>query len=96
VCCKDTVEGFQVPGLNVKLEDPPVGCQRVFILYTRNYHPIFVSFQVLTAANMKVAVFWAIVPCRLVEVYKLSQVFAASIIRPTSPVCPDDAIIMHL
>jgi hypothetical protein len=27
------------------------------------------GFQVLTAAGMKVAVFWVVVPCSLVEIY---------------------------
>jgi hypothetical protein len=29
-----------------------------------------VRFQVLTAASMKIAVFWVVVPCSLVEVYR--------------------------
>jgi hypothetical protein len=27
-------------------------------------------FQVLTAASMKMAIFWAVAPCSLVEVYR--------------------------
>jgi hypothetical protein len=30
---------------------------------------------------MKMAVFWVVAPCSLVEVYDISEVFAASIIR---------------
>jgi hypothetical protein len=30
---------------------------------------VLVGFQVLTAANMKIAVFWVVAPCSLVEVY---------------------------
>jgi hypothetical protein len=29
-----------------------------------------VRFQVLTAASMKMAVFWVVAPCSLVEVYR--------------------------
>jgi hypothetical protein len=29
-----------------------------------------VRFQVLTAADMKMAVFWVVAPCSLVEVYR--------------------------
>jgi hypothetical protein len=29
-----------------------------------------VGFEVLTAASMKMAVFWVVAPCRLVEVYR--------------------------
>jgi hypothetical protein len=32
--------------------------------------PMSVRFQVLTAASMKIAVFWAVAPCFLVEVYR--------------------------
>jgi hypothetical protein len=31
----------------------------------------FVRFQVLTAASTKMAVFWDVAPCSLVEVYRL-------------------------
>jgi hypothetical protein len=30
----------------------------------------YVRFQVLTAASMKMAVFWFVAPCSLVEVYR--------------------------
>jgi hypothetical protein len=40
-----------------------------------------VRFQVLTAWSMKIVVFWDVAPCSLVEVYRRSQVLAASIIR---------------
>jgi hypothetical protein len=30
----------------------------------------YVRFQVLTAASMKIAVFWIVAPCSLVEVYQ--------------------------
>jgi hypothetical protein len=43
-----------------------------------------VRFQVLTAASMKMAVFWVVVPCSLVQVYRVSEVLAASIIRAMS------------
>jgi hypothetical protein len=37
-----------------------------------NIYPIKreMRFQVLTAASMKMAVFWVVVPCRLVGVYR--------------------------
>jgi hypothetical protein len=31
---------------------------------------IFVGFEVLTAVSTKMAVFWVVVPCSLVEVYQ--------------------------
>jgi hypothetical protein len=31
---------------------------------------VFVGFEVLTAVNMKIAVFWVVAPCSLVEVYQ--------------------------
>jgi hypothetical protein len=40
-----------------------------------------VIFQVLKAASMKVAVFWVVALCSLVEVTDVSEVLAASIIR---------------
>jgi hypothetical protein len=40
-----------------------------------------VIFQVLTAARMKMAVFWDVAPCRVVEIDRLSEVLTASIIR---------------
>jgi hypothetical protein len=40
-------------------------------------------FQVLTEASTKMAVFWVVVPCSLVEVSNVSKVLAASIIRAT-------------
>jgi hypothetical protein len=43
-----------------------------------------VGFEVLTAARMKVAVFWVVAPCNLVEVTDVSEVPAASIIRSSS------------
>jgi hypothetical protein len=42
--------------------------------------PILVGFEVLTAASMKMDVFWVVTPCSLVEVYQ-PEVLAASIIR---------------
>jgi hypothetical protein len=43
-----------------------------------------VGFEILTAARMKMAVFWVVVPCSLVEVYRRSEVLSASIIRAIS------------
>jgi hypothetical protein len=42
---------------------------------------IAVGFEVLTAVSMKMAVFWVVAPCSLVEVYQRSEVLAAPIIR---------------
>jgi hypothetical protein len=38
--------------------------------YVSNIQFNIVRFQVLTAASMKMAVFWVVVPCNLVEVYR--------------------------
>jgi hypothetical protein len=46
----------------------------------RNY-VIKVGFEVLTAASMKMAVFWAVAPCSLVEVTIVSEILATCIIR---------------
>jgi hypothetical protein len=43
-----------------------------------------VRFQILTVASIKMAVFWVVAPCGLVEVYRHSEVLAASIIRKMS------------
>jgi hypothetical protein len=40
-------------------------------------------------ASMKMAVFWVVAPCSLVEVTDVSEVLAASIIREMSH-CPDN------
>jgi hypothetical protein len=52
------------------------------------------EIQVLMAASMKMAVFWVVAPCSLVEVTDVSEVLAASIIRVMS--CPDDRSSKHL
>jgi hypothetical protein len=39
------------------------------------------TFQVLTAASMKMAVFWDVALCSLVKVTDVSEVLSASIIR---------------
>jgi hypothetical protein len=41
----------------------------------------FVGFEVLTAASVKMAVFWAVAPCNLVQVTDVSEALAALIIR---------------
>jgi hypothetical protein len=38
-------------------------------------------FKVFTAARMKIALFWIVIPCSLVEVTDVSEVLAAFIIR---------------
>jgi hypothetical protein len=38
-----------------------------------------VRFEVLTVASVKMAVFWVVVPCSLVNVYHVSEMLAASI-----------------
>jgi hypothetical protein len=45
----------EVPGSNPRLE---IG------------YPDRVGFEVLTAVSMKIAVFWVVAPCSLVEVYQ--------------------------
>jgi hypothetical protein len=37
---------------------------------------VIVRFQVLTAASMKMAVFWVVAPCSLVEVYRRFELIA--------------------
>jgi hypothetical protein len=41
----------------------------------------WVGFEVLTAVSTKMAVFWVVAPCSLVEVYRRFKVLAAFIIR---------------
>jgi hypothetical protein len=41
---------------------------------------VYIRFQDLMAASIKMAVFWVVASCSLVEVY-VSEVLAASIIR---------------
>jgi hypothetical protein len=38
-----------------------------------------VRFQVLTAAKIKLVIFWAVAPCSVVEFTDVSEVLAASI-----------------
>jgi hypothetical protein len=40
-----------------------------------------VRFQSLTSASMKMTILWDVAPCNLVEVYDVSEVIFASIIR---------------
>jgi hypothetical protein len=39
-----------------------------------------VGFEVLTAADVKMAVFWVVAPCRLVEVPDVSEMPSASVV----------------
>jgi hypothetical protein len=41
----------------------------------------WLGFEVLTAVSTKMAVFWVLTPCSLVEVYQRFRGIAASIIR---------------
>jgi hypothetical protein len=50
---------------------------KILLQYHFNYHIILsrrgsfmVRFEVLTAVSMKIAVFWVVAPCSLVEVYQ--------------------------
>jgi hypothetical protein len=52
-----------------------------------------VRFEVLTAASVKIAVFWVVAPCSLVEATDVSEVLAASIIRATRCNNPEDSHI---
>jgi hypothetical protein len=45
----------------------------------------YIRFQVHMVARMKMAVFWVVVPCSLVEVYQCFRVFAVFNIRPHNP-----------
>jgi hypothetical protein len=42
----------------------------VWIMKRRGKIYYLVSFEVLTAASVKMAVFWVVAPCRLVQVYQ--------------------------
>jgi hypothetical protein len=42
------------------------------------------GFEVLAEARMKMAVFWVVAPCSLVEGYNVSEVLPASVISPMS------------
>jgi hypothetical protein len=48
---------------------------------------LVVRFEILTAASTKMAVFWVFAPYSLAELYRLSEVLAASIIRAMSTHC---------
>jgi hypothetical protein len=43
-----------------------------------------VRFDALTADSLKMAVFWVVGPCSMIEVHRNSEVLAASIIRAIS------------
>jgi hypothetical protein len=45
------------------------GCETWSTTLTSEEHP-HVGFEVLTAVSMKIAVFWVVAPCSLVEVYQ--------------------------
>jgi hypothetical protein len=42
------------------------------MIFRKRYN-IKVGFEVLTAVSMKIAVFWVVAPCSLVEVYRRQQ-----------------------
>jgi hypothetical protein len=50
-------------------------------MYSKFYCGCFVRFQVLTAANVKFRVFWAVAPCSYMKWTDVSEVRTASIIR---------------
>jgi hypothetical protein len=54
----------------------------------------WVRFKVLTAASIKMAVFWAIAPCSLVEVYR--RVRGACCLRRQCDKCSDNGGSKHL
>jgi hypothetical protein len=57
----------------------------------RNKCPQEVRFQVLTAASIKMAVFWVVAPCSLVEVYQrlLSPSSGRYILKSDNKKCED-------
>jgi hypothetical protein len=55
-------------------------CMRVCHLFSWAVIEL-VGFKVLTAASMKMVVFWVAAPCNLVEVYRRFRGVSASIIR---------------
>jgi hypothetical protein len=56
----DTTESVEANRLNVPSP---------YLLNTHEHLPVWLRFQVLTAASMKMTVFWDVAPCSLVEVY---------------------------
>jgi hypothetical protein len=64
---------------DIQRKDYAVHNKRHFALNFSN-----VRFQVLTAASIKITAFWNVAPCSLVDVYRRSEVLAASIIRAMS------------
>jgi hypothetical protein len=42
----------------------------VILLNNKNYHKHPVGFEVLTTVSTKMAVFWVVAPCSLVEIYQ--------------------------
>jgi hypothetical protein len=72
----------------MEYNDMATGCNRMKyfgalttqVIETRN---VIVRFEVLTAASTKMAVFWAVAPCSLIEVNRRFR-DAASIIRAMS------------
>jgi hypothetical protein len=72
-----------------------------FCRFLRKNCSLSLGFEVLTAASMKMAVFWVVAPCSLVEVCRRFRGAAASIIRAKRSLRanthrPDDGGSTHL
>jgi hypothetical protein len=54
------------------MEKLPGACNNILAIYVTRPRDrkFFVRFQVLTAVGMKLAIFWVVAPCSLVEVYR--------------------------
>jgi hypothetical protein len=55
--------------------------------------PYYAGSEVLTAASMKMTIFWDLAPCCLVEVYRCFIGIAASTIKVTSKLLPDNTAL---
>jgi hypothetical protein len=55
-----------------------------------------VRFEVLMVASMKMAVFWVVAPCSLVEVYQLFTGACCLHHQGESTHCPDNRVSKHL
>jgi hypothetical protein len=64
------------------------------VLYCTENDILLVRFEILTAASMKMAVFWVVAPCSLVQVTDVSEVLAAS--RLHSAITQKTAILIFL
>jgi hypothetical protein len=65
-----------------------------FILQSFRISSVCVRFQVLTAASMKMTVFWDVAPCSLVDVYRRFR--GTYCLHHQGDECTDDGGSKHL